>query len=314
MILETILKIIPVVVFLLPGYLLIRIRRFIKEYLDEDNFNLTIQSLFFSFLVFANFFVLLIISIGSIKTKQIFFDLIASTETNIGKLILSSNQDIYFLMTVYFLAFLTLSVATFIWYWQDIGFKTIFNLIGFTSKTSRLTPWDELLQLSINKYVNVTIKTGEKILGKIAFISHLPYEKELIIGKQAGHPIQIHDSDFNKIKIEGDLEFVYLTDKEITNIQIINTGILPTENNSHLLRNDLSFRRVKLLICNRIEKNKISVIIILYLASIYVICNFIEFLNTTNNNYSKKTNLEAISWTYLYFFITYNIFKISKSS
>jgi hypothetical protein len=318
MIFEAILKIIPVIFFLLPGYLLISIQRFIKEYFEEDNFNLTIRSLFFSFLVFSKFIVMLLISIGSNETRKMFLILASIFEKNSAGIISSIDLNIIFLAIVYILSFLNVCVAIFIWTWQEIGYKIITNLIGFTSKTNKLTPWDELLLLSLNKYTNVTTKNGEIILGKISYISHLPYDKEIIIGKQGIFPIQVQDTEFNNIKIEGDLEYVYLNEKEIASIQIINTGISDSEDLQESISNQgwiLTYKSIFITwFSKKISQNKTLILVGLYFTSLYLITHFIGSIRTL---FLEETSLDnkflSLSFLYLYLFTNLNIFKIAKN-
>ncbi|EKO85149.1 hypothetical protein LEP1GSC107_2716 [Leptospira interrogans serovar Grippotyphosa str. UI 12769] len=220
--LDSILKITLAVAFLLPGFLVFKLKSLVKEYIVEDNFSLTIYSLFFSLLIFS------IWLISNVFWEVLFFKDYHFI-LNFKKAIIAGNLEILLHPKVcisissYVVIFLIVYYLNFLFHWSSFGYLTITRVIGFKKKTNRLTPWEDLLHLAQGKWVAIETNANKVYVGLIHYISHHPFDRQIIITGTSSDTIHIYE---NKTEIihSHPPKYVYLMGSSITAISVIDTG------------------------------------------------------------------------------------------
>lgn len=96
-------------------------------------------------------------------------------------------------------------------------------MIGFKKKTNRLTPWEDLLHLAQGKWVAIETNANKVYVGLIHYISHHPFDRQIIITGTSSDTIHIYE---NKTEIihSHPPKYVYLMGSSITAISVIDTG------------------------------------------------------------------------------------------
>lgn len=203
-------------VFILPGFVIERIRRDAKEYTNLTAFEHTISSLLYSIILIITS--LLVFSYNNLKYNL--FDL--SLSEIIINYMKNKQLDIliepikYFSIT-YFIVFI--SIASFIYSaaWIDLIYR-IKLLMKLQRRTKFPTPWDDYFHENSQKWMSVTLNDGRTILGKASITSHSPYEPELIISSEPGDPIKVYQ---NKQRINASIEYddIYIPRDSIVSIE-----------------------------------------------------------------------------------------------
>lgn len=160
-------KIIGAVGFLLPGFLILKIRQYVREFHREDAFSASITSLALSLFVafiwlFLNFSWEAFKGAQSYPFQAALFQLIV--ENNL-RLVFRPNVIIAF--SSYLAVFIVILMGVFLWHWSLFGHYLISNLVGFRNKTAFLTPWEDLPSVSVGRWLAIETTDDYTYVGLI---------------------------------------------------------------------------------------------------------------------------------------------------
>lgn len=133
--------------------------------------------------------------------------------------ILFSKFTLDFFLT-YICCFITFSVIVFNVHWIDL-WKKLSRKSGFTRFSYHLTPWEDFHSLNRLNWIAVELKDGRTLLGKPGLISHLPFERELVLKRVKDSPIVVYDKDHRKIEFGPAIDQTYIDISEINAIHAI---------------------------------------------------------------------------------------------
>ncbi len=216
------------IIFLLPGFILIKIRHSTSEYRELTIFEYTTTSIGYSLIIF-----LLWILYQYILESITFFDY--EFFIYVERIIISKQYSIIFtgFFTKFILSYLNIVLlfAVFIYniYWTKV-LKKIKHLLGHNRFTDHLTPWEDFLIINQNNWLVIELKDGSSIMGKIGFHSHSPFEKEFVLKRVNETPITIYDKEKVKVNFGPDIDQSFITTEEIKVIHsVIDENIEPQE-------------------------------------------------------------------------------------
>lgn len=207
------------VFLLLPGFLTLRIRQSTREYRELSAFEFTTISVGYSLLilmlwVFVNWLLFIITS-----SRYRFVNDLQRLIVNQDYAILFSRFTIDFFLT-YVCCFITFSIIVFNVHWIDF-WKKLSRKSGFTRFSYHLTPWEDFHSLNRLNWIAVELKDGRTFLGKPGLISHLPFERELVLKRVKDSPIVVYDKDHKKIEFGPAIDQTYIDISEINAIHAI---------------------------------------------------------------------------------------------
>ena len=227
---DSLFKLLIFAAFLLPGFVIIKVRQYVKEYRNLDNFSATTQSLFFS-----------LVLLGVWASVNLVYEVLLHPGYNfssaVKRLVVDNDLSLLFNPKAWY-GILSFSVTfglglvfVFIWDWVSGTHLMVTRLIGFKSKSKNLTPWEDLFFLAFDKYVLVKVRDGYAYVGQLKFASHQPFDRELIIGKHEDYGIEVLGPE-GEVRFDHDIDHVYVSAAEIVSILIIDTGVKPGQNGS----------------------------------------------------------------------------------
>ena len=213
----TFIDIVFTLFFLVPGFVIVKVHQTTREFRDLSAFEYTTLSIAQSFLVLV-LWILWILLIGSAFKFHLL--------DNLRELILQGKHDLFFsnslavFFVTYLTAFLVAALFLFNMAWTRILNKGL-RAIGFKRFTEHLTPWEDFQILGQPHWILVELKDGRSISGKIAFGSHMPFGKELVLKRVDQSPIMVYDKNQNLVEYGHDIEMTYINADEIQNIHMV---------------------------------------------------------------------------------------------
>jgi len=218
------IKILLTSLFILPGFLLSKIREKVEAFDHQNDFSATTYSLGISIIIFFLWLFFNFLYENYFSSDYHFSIALKHLvdSNNSLKILLSPKAVIA--ISFYALSFLLCGYFLFVWYWSSFGYILIYKFIGFTKKTKGITPWDDLPSLTVSKWVAIETNDSRIIMGQVLYISHRPYPRELIISGSDEDTIHIYENK-EEINYSDSLEYIYLNDENIRSIQIHNTGL-----------------------------------------------------------------------------------------
>ncbi len=200
-----------VIVVLLPGFIIIRLKHATRVHAPIDQFESTIQSLSYSVVIVGVWFAANYIYERVSSQRYPFW------ETD-KQILLTGNYAALFngsislrhLVFSYFAVFLIVSFGVFIGQWINAPFR-IRKSLGFDSFSEQLTPWEDFAVESKLKWVGIDVNDGHTYLGLISRASYVPYDHELVITGYKSDAIKIyykgqpelHDKPPDQVYING---------------------------------------------------------------------------------------------------------------
>jgi hypothetical protein len=215
--LTTFIDIVFSLFFLVPGFVIVRIHQTTREFRDLSAFEYTTLSIAQSFLVLV-LWILWILLIDSIFR----FHLI----DNLKELMLLGKHGLFFSpsLAVFFVTSLTAFIVAALFFF-NLAWTRLLNkglrAIGFNRFTEHLTPWEDFQILGQPHWILVEFKDGKSISGKLAFGSHMPFERELVLKRVDQSPVTVYDKDHRIVSYGPDIDMTYINADEIQNIHMI---------------------------------------------------------------------------------------------
>ena len=203
--------------FLVPGFAVVKIHQSTREFRDLSAFEYTTLSIAQSFLVLL-LWILWILFLNKAFGLHLVDDM--------KRLILKGEHEIFFssslavFLVTYLTAFLVLSLFLFNLAWTRMLNKLLRSL-GFNRFTEHLTPWEDFQILGQPHWILVELKDGTSISGKIAFGSHMPFAKELVLKRVDQSSIMVYDKDHKLVNYGPDIEMTYIDANEIRDIHMV---------------------------------------------------------------------------------------------
>lgn len=207
----------------MPGFLIMKVRHYVREFHRDETFASSVTSLAFSLLALALWLVLNI----AWETNQAPGGY--PFKNALSHLILKNRLDLLFrpnaivALFSYLGVFLVILVGVFMWHWSLYGHFVMTRLVGFHNKTAFLTPWEDLPSLSVGKWVAIETAQDYTYVGLIHFMSHHPYEREIILTGSASQSIQTYFARQEQTH-SVQPKFVYVRGDSIRAVAIIDTG------------------------------------------------------------------------------------------
>ncbi|MBA7586548.1 hypothetical protein ES708_28550 [subsurface metagenome] len=207
------------VFLLLPGFLAMKIGQSTKEYRELSAFEFTTISVGYSLLIviiwiFTNWLLFVITS-----SRYGFVNDLYKLITKQNYAVLFSKFTIVFFLT-YVCCFITFSVIVFNIHWIDL-WKKLSRKSGFTRFSYHLTPWEDFHSLNRLNWIAVELKDGRTLIGKPGLISHLPFERELVLKRVKDSPIVVYDKNQKKVEFGPAIDQTYIDISEINAIHAI---------------------------------------------------------------------------------------------
>ncbi|MGL1892163.1 MAG: DUF6338 family protein [Spirochaetaceae bacterium] len=203
------------IIFLLPGFLIVKMLRLIKEYEKVSIFEQTITSLGFSILIIS----------GSVISIMIHLNSLLKYGWNIQRIISNFNLDqinvdMFYILGYSLINFFVVGITTsFIIYltaWFEIPFY-ISSKLNMNHRTKKLTPWDDFFDLNSNRWVSVSLEDGTSFVGVPLMASHSPHDKEFVLSSADNALIDLYKGT-TKIDSSLPIENVYISGKNINSI------------------------------------------------------------------------------------------------
>ncbi len=216
----TFIDIVSTIFFLVPGFLIVKIHQSTREFRDLSAFEYTTLSVAQSFMVFL-LWVLWILFIGGLFPFHLIEDL--------KDLVLNGNHALFFtrslavFFTTYLTAFLIAALFLYNFAWTRIVNKGL-RLIGFKRFTEHLTPWEEFQMLGRPNWILVELKNGRSIAGKLAFASHIPFGKELVLKRVDQSPVMVYDENHELVDYGPEIDMTYVNGDEIRTMHMVRDG------------------------------------------------------------------------------------------
>lgn len=210
---NTPISILLTVFFLLPGFLTLKIRQLTSEYKELSMYEYTISSIGYSLILFV-FWLFFNYSIKFFFYAE--YDFFLKIETIVKThdwSLLFSNFSLYLLFS-YLCVFTCFSLFVFNIHWLKI-WKKISRRLGLARFSDHLTPWEDFCILNKYNWISVELNDGRTIVGKIGLVSHLPFEKELVIQSVENSSIEIYDENKKKLDFGPTIAFTYVKFSEI---------------------------------------------------------------------------------------------------
>ncbi|MES0490578.1 MAG: hypothetical protein ABUK01_11325 [Leptospirales bacterium] len=195
-----------------------------REYRNFDLFTATIQSLFLSIIIITTW--------GLVNYFSEYFFPHYHFSEHIKQLltveeynnVLNGSWLIFGFLT--FLSTVVIfSIIFFVWEWLSLTHLFVINVLGFKNKTKNLTPWEDLFTLSLGKYAFIRTKDKFSYMGKINYVSHHPFERELILSEHEHYPLTIINDSGVEVKFSETINHAYINAKEVDSVYIIDTGV-----------------------------------------------------------------------------------------
>jgi hypothetical protein len=203
--------------FLVPGFAVVKIHQSTREFRDLSAFEYTTLSIAQSFLVLL-VWILWILFLNKMFGLHLVDDL--------RRLILKGEHELFFsrslavFLVTYLTAFLVLTLLLFNLAWTRAPNKLL-RALGFSRFTEHLTPWEDFQILGQPHWILIELKDGTSISGKIAFGSHMPFTKELVLKRVDQSPIMVYDKDHKLVDYGQDIEMTYVDANEIRDIHMV---------------------------------------------------------------------------------------------
>jgi len=269
---NTILNAIIGSAILLPGFFIERIRSSTREYVVKDNFSSTIQSFFFSLILFILWF--LSNCLFMLFDSSYLFTTYINRFQNYNIYHLISNKKIIYPILLYIFVFISFGFIVHAWEWLYLSFK-LRKFLGLHRFTRNLTPWEDFIFMSSGHWVDVELSSGCHYIGMITISSHNPFEKEIVISSSDYNPMIIYNKEFQKINYEILPDQVYLNLKNIVSI-----SRFPKKNE---MPSKLETKNIILNLFYKIVFSKKFLFIVLFLFIIVMYLLFYLFLSLINN-------------------------------
>lgn len=201
-----------IIVFILPGYLVFKLKESVIETKTLSRFELTLQSFIYSGLIYSTYFIL--------PTRNL-VDTAALIGTKTIETVLSKN-----------FLYASLWVVGFTGIWGSIVAFAAFHdcLYGILRKLKfhrlnrYLTTWEQFADMSRAKWVSVELTDGYTYVGVLISVTHYPYEKELILGgathKNEFYPVRIYNSYQKREESKDPPEFVLIPQSQIKTLSL----------------------------------------------------------------------------------------------
>ena len=224
------------VFFLLPGFLIVKLRSSVSEYKELSAFEYSISSIGYSFILFLSWVGLLVLLD---KTPFTFYFI-----SNVRLLLLDFKGNSSLLFSPFIAKILVSYLATliaFIAIAYNLSWIGFLNLIkrafDITRFTDHLTPWEDFMILNRYNWLSVELKDGRVFLGKVGIFSHSPFSRQLILKRVKDSPIEIYDAEKKKVQYGPEIDMTYLNIDEVATINAIadkNIQITPIKNSHYV--------------------------------------------------------------------------------
>jgi hypothetical protein len=217
--LTTALNILVSIFFLLPGFIIIKVRQSTSEYREMSAFEYTTASIGYSIAIFL-LWILYQISLEAVKVFHYhFFD-------ELKNVVFGKDYDLLFdgFLVKCFIPYLNVvflfAIFIYNFHWISLN-KRIKSLLGHNRFTDHLTPWEDFFIINRNNWLVVELQDKRSIMGKVGFSSHLPFKKEVVLKRIDSTPIVLYDSNNKIVNFGPDIDQTYINTEDITAIHSV---------------------------------------------------------------------------------------------